>query len=125
MTTPASPAVDLSYLGLRNLAKVHHNLSPAVLNEIAVIRGEGSLASNGALVVRTGKRTGRSPKDKFLVDEPSTTGNIWWGPVNQKMSQTHFDRLFTKAQAYVNGKELFVFDGFAGADPKHRLAVRV
>ncbi|MEB3102963.1 phosphoenolpyruvate carboxykinase (ATP) [Ferviditalea candida] len=105
--------------------KVHHNLSAVQLVELGLQRGEGMLTSTGAFRVETGKYTGRSPKDKFIVREPSVDKDVDWGAVNQPMSQDAFDRLYTKALDYLNKQEeLYVFDGFAGADPEYRLAVR-
>ncbi|MBI1725360.1 MAG: phosphoenolpyruvate carboxykinase (ATP) [Candidatus Tectomicrobia bacterium] len=73
-------------IGLKNVGRVHRNLPMPALVEMAVARGEGYLAPNGALVVHTGKFSGRSPRDKFTVDQAPSTQNIWWGPINQKIS---------------------------------------
>jgi phosphoenolpyruvate carboxykinase (ATP) len=116
-------ASDLT--GLTHTGLVHRNLSPARLIEMSVRRDESTLASNGALVALTGKRTGRSPGDKFVVREPSSEARIWWGKVNQPMSREQFQRLRTRVAGHFKGREVFVFDGFAGADPAHRLAIRV
>ncbi|MFO7311150.1 MAG: phosphoenolpyruvate carboxykinase (ATP) [Bacillota bacterium] len=110
---------------LRAAGAVHHNLSTAALVEHAIRRGEGKLAANGALVAETGKYTGRSPKDKFVVREPWSEQNVAWGPVNQPMEQEKFDALLARVVEYLRGKELFVFDGAAGANPKHQIRVRV
>lgn len=104
---------------------VHRNLPEDRLVRMALERGEGTLASTGALTVKTGKYTGRSPKDKYIVDEPSVTKRMDWGDVNRPMAPETFDRLFRKALDYMKGKELFVFDGFAGADERYRLPIRV
>ncbi|CAG7644060.1 phosphoenolpyruvate carboxykinase (ATP) [Paenibacillus allorhizosphaerae] len=104
---------------------VHYNLSVPRLVELAVERKEGVLSETGALHVFTGKYTGRSPKDKFIVKEPFVLDKIDWGTVNQPMTQQQFDRLYRKAQQYMAEKELFVFDGFAGADQEHRLPIRI
>jgi phosphoenolpyruvate carboxykinase (ATP) len=82
----------------------------------------------GAAMVDTGIYTGRSPKDKYIVDEPSSNGNIWWGPVNQKISENIFDELYEKIKVFYNSNDhskTYVFDGFAGADPKYSLNVRI
>jgi phosphoenolpyruvate carboxykinase (ATP) len=100
-------------------------LSVSQLVEKAVERKEGVLASNGALVTETGKYTGRSPKDKFIVDEASVHPHIAWGKVNQAIQPQHFDQLYLKVQEYLNGKESFVFKGFAGADERYRLPIQV
>ncbi|MCA9290966.1 MAG: phosphoenolpyruvate carboxykinase (ATP) [Phycisphaerales bacterium] len=107
-------------------ATVHRNLPAARLVEIALANGEGVLASNGALTVDTGERTGRSPGDKFLEDTPGIHDSIGWGKVNQPISPSNFARLEKKARAYLAGKsDLYRFDGFAGADPNYRLNVSV
>lgn len=103
----------------------HYNLAVPRLIEIAVARGEGVLTSTGAFNVAGGRYTGRSPDDRFIVDEPGTRGEIWWGPVNRPFPQTAFDRLYNRVVAYLKDREIFVFDGFAGADPEYRLPIRV
>ncbi|NHW37518.1 phosphoenolpyruvate carboxykinase (ATP), partial [Paenibacillus aceris] len=95
---------------------ISNNLPVSQLVETAVERKEGVLSSSGALQVYTGKYTGRSPKDKFIVQEPSVMDHIDWGAVNQPISQLQFERLYQKAQDYMSDKDLFVFDGYAGAD---------
>ncbi len=116
---------SLAALGLRNPGRVHRNLAPAALAEAAVRRGEGQLAANGALVVRTGRRTGRSPQDRYIVAEPAMEKEVWWGPVNRPLPVESFAALLDRARAYLQGRELFLFDGWAGADPRYRLRVRV
>jgi phosphoenolpyruvate carboxykinase (ATP) len=111
--------------GLTDTGPVRRNLPVAELVETSLRRGEGTLASNGALVALTGKRTGRSPSDKFVVREPSSEGRIWWGKVNQPMDREQFRRLHARVVEHFKGREVFVFDGFAGADPAHRLPVRI
>ncbi|MBX3359237.1 MAG: phosphoenolpyruvate carboxykinase (ATP) [Phycisphaeraceae bacterium] len=107
-------------------SRTHSNLSPARLVELAIARGEGILASNGALVCKTGDRTGRSPKDKYLEDEPSSSAKIGWGGFNAKITPPNFDLAHKIAVEHLNAqKDLFVFDGFVGADPTHRLGVKV
>ncbi|PWK08452.1 phosphoenolpyruvate carboxykinase (ATP) [Tumebacillus permanentifrigoris] len=105
---------------------VHYNLSVPMLVEEAVKRGEAILSNTGALSVTTGKYTGRSPKDKFIVRDAITENQVAWGPVNAPFEQAKFDRLYNKALEYLKTKqELFVFDGFAGADVEYRLPIRV
>ncbi len=119
-TAPTLPTLDFSS------ATVHRNLAVPKLIEIALSRGEGVLASNGALNVDTGERTGRSPNDKFLEDSPGIHGNINWGKVNQAISSENFAALEDLARVYLARKdELFRFDGYAGADAKFRLKVSV
>lgn len=111
--------------GILNPVSVVRNGSPAVLTEIAVIDEGARLTDKGALLVSTGKYTGRSPKDRFIVDEPSITNDIDWGSVNVKFSQADFARVLDKVTAYLNNRKVYVFDGFAGADLKHRIGIRV
>ncbi len=100
------------------------NLTNPALNEHAARRNEGSFTDHGAFAVNTTPHTGRSPKDKFVVDEPGSTGRIWWEK-NERISEAHFDRLLTDVQQYLNGlPELFVQDLYGGADPAYRLPVR-
>lgn len=103
----------------------NYNLSVSQLVQKALERKEGALASTGALQVLTGKYTGRSPKDKFIVREASVLASVDWGKINQPISQANFEKLYKKAQAYMEDKELFVFDGFAGYDAEARLPIRV
>lgn len=102
----------------------YRNLPVAKLIEIAVAQGEGYLANNGAISMTTGKYTGRSPKDKFIVDEPSSRDQIAWGKVNQPISEEHFDRLHQKMLNFFAERDAYVFDGFAGADEQWRMPVR-
>lgn len=111
-----------------NLAKERTsvNLTPAELIEESIKRGEGTLASNGALLCLTGKLTGRSPKDKYLEDTPGIHDKIWWGKVNQAISPEQFALAEQIATRHLNEQDhLYVFEGFAGAEPKHRLGVKV
>ena len=112
-------------LGLINTGKIHYQLSSAQLTEQTIIRGEGQLSDSGAVTVATGKYTGRSPKDRFLVDLPSIHDKIDWGPVNQPISPEKFENLRLRMMAYLQGRELFIFDGFAGAEERYRLSLRV
>ena len=105
----------LEQLGIVNTAAVYRNLTPAQLTEHALRRGEGTLSATGALVVKTGKYTGRSANDKFIVDTPAVHDDIAWGKVNRPMKKEKFDAIFAKVTAYLQNKEVYVFDGFAGA----------
>ena len=116
--------INLAYLGILNNLATHHNLPVGSLVERAVTRGEGFLSNTGALVVKTGKYTGRSPEDRFIVDEPSVHNEIEWGKVNKPISQEKFDALYSKVTAYLQRREIFIFDGFAGADKAYRIGVR-
>ena len=112
-------------LGITSPSSVHRNWTPAQLTEAALRRGEGTLSKTGALVVTTGKYTGRSPKDKFIVDTPSIHDDIAWGKVNRPISREAFNSIKSKMIDYLNGKEVFIFDGFAGADKKYTKKFRV
>ena len=104
---------------------VRANLSTAELYEDAIRHGEGLLAADGPLVVRTGKHTGRSPEDKFIVDEPSSHAAIWWGKVNRPISEANYDRLRARLVEYAASKDLYSQDCFIGAAPAHRRSLRV
>ncbi|WP_064092716.1 phosphoenolpyruvate carboxykinase (ATP) [Rossellomorea aquimaris] len=111
---------------LLNGQNIQHQLSVSQLVEKVLHRNEGVLTSSGAVRAETGKYTGRSPKDKFIVEESSTKDKIEWGSVNQPISSESFDKLYNKVVNYLKEKEeVFVFKGFAGADPKHRLPIQV
>jgi phosphoenolpyruvate carboxykinase (ATP) len=130
MFSPAAIAdtptgTDLAAIGLRHPGSVHAGLAPAPLVEWALRRGEGVLAANGAFVALTGTHTGRSPKDRYLVSEPSSRDAIWWGPVNHPMEPDVFERLHHRVLAYLQGRDLFVTEGSAGADSHYSLPVRV
>lgn len=116
---------SLANAGISNPAAVYRNLSPARLTEFALRRKEGVLSDTGALVVNTGKFTGRAPKDKFIVDTPSVHDLIAWGNVNRPIEKEKFNALKSKLTAYLQNRELFVFDGFAGADPVCRKKFRI
>ncbi|MFX3623726.1 MAG: phosphoenolpyruvate carboxykinase (ATP) [Ectobacillus sp.] len=118
--------VQIELHELLNGSNAHIQLSVPQLVEKVLMRQEGKLTSTGAVSVSTGKYTGRSPKDKFIVKEASTSGKIDWGAVNQPISEEHFNKLYTKVLEYLKEKEeIFVFKGFAGADRKYRLPIQV
>jgi len=126
MTTTQLPGLDLADHGVAASGRVYRNPTTALLYTHALERGDGRLAEGGPLVVDTGRFTGRSPKDKFLVDEPSSTHRIWWGDVNQRLSEPHFEGLREKVAAHLGSADvLYVVDAWAGADPAHRIGVRV
>ncbi|MDR3687496.1 MAG: phosphoenolpyruvate carboxykinase (ATP) [Coriobacteriia bacterium] len=116
---------QLAELGLSGSGAVHRNLPPAELIARALARGEGILAANGALVVKTGEPSGRSPKDRFIVEDGPTAEQICWGEINQPCQPALFDRLLDKARGYLHDRDLYVFDGFAGAERTYRLPIRV
>jgi len=117
--------VGLDYLNLQNNDNTLWNLTPPELYEEAIKNGEAILTDDYALRVLTGKYTGRSPHDKFIVDQPSVHDNIDWGDINQPISEDVFDNLFKKATDYLSDKKLYVKDCYAGADKKYQLNVRV
>ena len=104
---------------------VHRNLPVAQLVETALLRGEARLAANGALVATTGARTGRSAKDKFIVDDEVTHSLVHWGRVNQSFSPERFDALLERVTEHLRDRDLFVEDLYSGADPAYRLPIRV
>jgi phosphoenolpyruvate carboxykinase (ATP) len=118
-------AEALAGTGIHASRPVHINLPTPALVAEAVRRNEGRLSVDGSLVVETGVHTGRSAQDKFVVDEPSITGEMWWGKINQKLAPEKFAVLKARVQAYLQGQELFTQDLYAGADPAHRVRVRV
>ncbi len=122
---PDTPPLDLTGIGLSHTGPVRHNLSAAALVEHAVRRNEGTLTGLGAFAAFTGARTGRSPKDKFIVKEPAVEPHVNWGTVNLPLPPDTFARLRDLAAAYLQNRELFVFDGFAAAHPAHRIKLRV
>ncbi|HXT69441.1 MAG TPA: phosphoenolpyruvate carboxykinase [Vicinamibacterales bacterium] len=117
--------VGLDAVGLQGASKVFWNLGVAALYEEAVKRGEGVISIDGPLICSTGQHTGRSPNDKFVVSEPSSKDHVAWGKVNRAIDEASFDAILAKMQAYAQGKELFVQDCWAGADPAYRLPVRI
>ena len=123
-TLPAIDTASALETLLKN-DKVHRNLHSGILVEHAVRRGEGLLADNGAIVAYTGKYTGRSVKDKFTIKDPITAELVNWGDHNQPFNPEKFDALFERVVASLRGKELFVQDLYAGADPRYRLPIRV
>ena len=125
MPVDVSEARGLDAVGLPATARILWNLNVPQLYEVALQRGEATLAAEGPLVARTGPHTGRVPNDKFIVDEPSTRGLVDWGPVNRAMSEAAFDQLHRDLMAYLAGRELFAMDGYAGADVLYRVPIRV
>ena len=118
-------SLDLSYLGITATKEIYRNLPVAILTEKALARGEGTLSNTGALVVKTGKYTGRSANDKFIVDTPAVHDEIAWGKVNRPIDKATYDAIYSKVVAYLQNREIFVFDGFAGADKKYMQRFRI
>ena len=114
-----------NYLSKIKAKNIYKNLTPASLVEEAIKRNEGMLTETGALLVKTGKYTGRSPKDKFIVDSEGVHDKVAWGSVNVATSRETFDTIKNQIIDYLAGKDVFVFDGFAGADVKNRRKFRI
>ena len=120
--------IDLSTLGLSIKSNIKRNLSMEILTEETIKNGEGVIGMKGAVMFDTGTYTGRSPDDKYFVAEPSSSNNLWWGPVNRKVDENIFNELYDKVIQYYNNSSnssTYVFDGFAGADMDYRLNVRI
>jgi phosphoenolpyruvate carboxykinase (ATP) len=111
--------------GIDARSAVHWNLTTPVLYMHSLRREEGVLAQGGPLAVDTGKHTGRSAEDKFVVREPGSEDRIWWGKVNQPLEEENYEGLRRKSTAHLGRQDLYVVDAFAGADPAHRIALRV
>src|SRR6059036_1710785 len=126
MKTASSAAFSLAQHGL-TVTEVHRNLSPSALYEDAIrFEKDARIAGNGALVAYSGAKTGRSPKDKRVVEHPASKNDVWWGPVNIPCDERTFQINRQRALDYLNTRErLYCFDGFAGWDPKYRIKVRV
>lgn len=124
MTKINVKSLDLGYLNL-SAKTVKYQLSVAELIEEALKNGEGTLADSGALAVDTGKFTGRSPKDRFIVCDEVTENTVWWGDVNIKFGPLHFDFLYNKLMAHLQAKQIYVRDVYACADPAHQTGIRV
>ncbi len=122
---PSTGAGGLDAHGLAPAGKVHWNLSPAELCEAALARNEGHLVNMGPFAAVTVPHTGRSPDDRFTVEEPSTADRIDWGSINRPMSEERYRALRADVVEYLNQRELFVRDACCGADPVHRISVRV
>src|SRR3990167_3293266 len=108
-----------------NHSAVHRNLSAKALLNIALARGEGKIAKNGALAVTTGSRTGRSPQDRFIVQDEITINEVNWGSINQPISTECFEKLWQSTQEYFNTQTYFVSDLGVGSDEKYQIPVKV
>ncbi|MEI6020705.1 MAG: phosphoenolpyruvate carboxykinase (ATP) [Bacteroidota bacterium] len=116
---------SVAQFGLSNVEMAYWNLHPSELVEDTITRGEGFLTDVGALAIDTGEFTGRSPKDKFVVYDEKTKDSVWWGDVNNRFESDKFDSLHNRMLAYLSGKEIWVRDSYACADPTYRINVRV
>ena len=121
--TPSTKTISLEKYGIKD-ATIHYQLEPKKLQAITLEKGMGKETLNGTLAVNTGKFTGRSPEDRFLVKDDYTKDRIWWGKSNKPISSVHFDELQKEVENYLSGKELFVRDGYVCADPKYKMNVR-
>lgn len=115
--------IDLSKYNLKNTTP-YWNLSPEELQAITVEKGMGTETDNGTLAVNTGKFTGRSPQDRFLVKDDYTKDRVWWGKINKPVNPDQFDYLQNEIEKYLSGKEIYIRDGYVCADPKYRMNVR-
>ena len=116
---------SVAQLGLSNVEMAFWNLHPSELVEETILRGEGVLTDVGALAIDTGEFTGRSPKDKFVVVDENTKDSVWWGDVNNRFDSGKFEILHNRMLAYLGGKEIWVRDCYACADPKYRINIRI
>ena len=119
----STKTISLENYGIKN-AKVHYQLAPSKLQAITLEKGMGKETANGTLAINTGKFTGRSPEDRFLVKDDYTSDRIWWGPSNKPISSENFDFLQGEIEAYLSDKEVFVRDGYVCADPNYKMNVR-
>ena len=125
-STPASPAISLSSHGLHPKGSVHWNLDSDELHKIAVENGEAEMTAHGVLLATTGERTGRSPNDRFIVDEPGYADHVWWGKVNRPTSRWVFENLLQKVQSHLDSSDrLYVKDAHCGADANYAMPVRL
>ncbi|CAN5689318.1 phosphoenolpyruvate carboxykinase (ATP) [soil metagenome] len=124
-TTHTNGSAILEEHGIVNVGDVYRNLTTPRLYEESIMRRESRLAHKGPLVVRTGHHTGRSPQDRFFVQEPSSEDRIWWGETNRPISQKHWESLRSRMLAYLQGHDLFVQDCYVGADSRYRMPIRI
>jgi len=116
---------SLEDIGLFNLRKAYWNLPTEALYEEVIFRGEAQIVLQGPIAVNTGKHTARAANDKFIVREPTTEDNVWWGQYNRPFSPEKFDELFSRLKGFLQGRDVFVQDCYGGADPQYRLLVRI
>ena len=115
---------QLEQMGIKP-SKIQRNLPVKNLIDLIEEKNEGLLTANGAIAVKTGKSTGRSPDDRFIVDDEQTHNTVDWGKINHPFPEDKFNKIFEKMKKFINNKEIFIFDGFIGADPELRLAIRI
>ena len=122
--TPFTQSISLKDMGIEN-AKIHYQLSANELHEKTIALGQGVETSSGALAINTGKYTGRSPEDRYIVKDSITENQVWWGKVNIPFDPMAFEALYKKVTAHLSNKEIYVRDSYVCADPNYRLNVRV
>ncbi|HEY9184796.1 MAG TPA: phosphoenolpyruvate carboxykinase (ATP) [Salegentibacter sp.] len=122
--TQITKTISLEDYGIKD-ATLHYQLSPEELHQITIEKGQGVEASSGALAVNTGKFTGRSPKDRFIVKDDVTKDDVWWGDINIPFEPKKFDQLYNKVAEYLSGKEIYARDAYACAEEKYKLNIRV
>ena len=120
-----SKHADLEKLGLENVSSVTWNADPALLAEDTLLNGQGVLANSGALAIDTGEFTGRSPKDRFIVNDDNTRDTVWWGEINKPFEVKDYKRLYNRLTAYLSNRDIYARDTYACADPDHRQNIRV
>ncbi len=125
MASDANDKYDLGLHGIKNVGNVYHNLCTPGLYEWIVRHRDGIIGHLGPVIVRTGNYTGRAANDKFIVREPSSTDKIWWGDVNFPFENSRFESIKLRQAAYLQGKDLFIQDCYAGADPEYRISTRI
>ncbi len=123
--TGLKSSYGLDKVGIKKVKKAFWNLTPAHLAEAAIRNGEGHLTDKGALMCDTGKFTGRSPKDRFIVEDEKTKDTVWWGNINIPISEANFDNIYNQMIGYLEEKKVYVRDAYAGADKTYRLRLRV
>jgi len=116
---------NLSNYGISNLRLAYWNLPVEALYEESIFRGEGVMGVGGPFVVNTGKHTARSANDKFVVREVSSEGNVWWGVYNRPFEAKQFEALYSRMLGFLQGRDVFVQDVYAGADPDYKMPVRI
>jgi len=116
---------SIAEFGFKSIKKAYWNLTPSELIEHAIRNNEGHLCDNGAFAADTGEFTGRSPKDRFIVEDDITRDSVWWGDINMKFPSDKFDTLYNKVVSYLEGQEVYVRDSYACADHNYRLNIRV
>ena len=123
-STPSSYQIQLREMNI-HFGEIHRNLAVPTMVELAIQRNEGILSTTGALAVKTGKFTGRSPDDRYIVDDSTSHNIVDWGKVNHPLPEEKFEAIYNRLRQHISGREFFIFDGFVGADPETKLPIRV